>query len=50
MLSLQDLQCSLREAAEQAMAQTGFVYDDRTGLYYDWSTGYYYNPVSVLCM
>uniref|UniRef100_A0A8C4WNV9 Angiogenic factor with G patch and FHA domains 1 n=1 Tax=Eptatretus burgeri TaxID=7764 RepID=A0A8C4WNV9_EPTBU len=34
---------SLRAAAEDAMQQTGFVYDENTGFYYDYNTGYYYD-------
>lgn len=33
------------EAAESAMLQTGFVYEETTGLYYDYSSGYYYDAV-----
>ena len=36
----------VKEAAEDAMKQTGFVYDEASGLYYDYNTGYYYNAVS----
>ncbi|KAF3855980.1 hypothetical protein F7725_016703 [Dissostichus mawsoni] len=32
----------LRATAEEAMTQTGFVFDETTGLYYDHSTGFYY--------
>ncbi|NWS69930.1 AGGF1 factor, partial [Crotophaga sulcirostris] len=34
---------ALRAAAEAAVSQTGFTYDENTGLYYDYSTGFYYN-------
>uniref|UniRef100_UPI00358EE7DF angiogenic factor with G patch and FHA domains 1 isoform X2 n=1 Tax=Myxine glutinosa TaxID=7769 RepID=UPI00358EE7DF len=34
---------SLRATAEEAMQQTGFVYDENTGFYYDYNTGYYYD-------
>lgn len=39
---------SLRAAAEAAVSQTGFIYDENTGLYYDHSTGFYYNSVRVV--
>lgn len=35
----------VKEAAEDAMKQTGFVYESTSGLYYDYNTGYYYNAV-----
>jgi len=38
---------SLRAAAEAAVSQTGFIYDENTGLYYDHSTGFYYNSVRI---
>lgn len=38
---------SLRAAAEAAVSQTGFTYDENTGLYFDHSTGFYYDSVSV---
>ncbi|KFQ52555.1 Angiogenic factor with G patch and FHA domains 1, partial [Pelecanus crispus] len=39
---------SLRAAAEAAVSQTGFIYDENTGLYYDHSTGFYYNSQNQL--
>jgi hypothetical protein len=36
----------VKEAAQTAMQQTGFVYEETSGMYYDYSTGYYYNAVS----
>lgn len=33
----------IREAAEAAQNNTGFVYEPTSGLYYDQRTGYYYN-------
>lgn len=39
---------SLRAAAEAAVSQTGFIYDEGTGLYYDHSTGFYYNSVNTV--
>ncbi|KAM7401820.1 hypothetical protein PAMP_017098 [Pampus punctatissimus] len=38
----------LRATAEQAMTQTGFVFDETTGLYYDHSTGFYYDSATQL--
>ncbi|XP_055078021.1 angiogenic factor with G patch and FHA domains 1 isoform X2 [Periophthalmus magnuspinnatus] len=38
----------LRSTAEQAMCQTGFVFDENTGMYYDHSTGFYYDSVNQL--
>lgn len=35
----------LRATAEQAMTQTGFIFDETTGMYYDHSTGFYYDSV-----
>ncbi|XP_072462489.1 angiogenic factor with G patch and FHA domains 1 [Notamacropus eugenii] len=39
---------SLRAAAEAAVSQTGFSYDESTGLYYDHSTGFYYDSENQL--
>ncbi|XP_076259686.1 angiogenic factor with G patch and FHA domains 1 isoform X1 [Rhynchophorus ferrugineus] len=33
----------IREAAEQAVQSSGFVYEATSGLYYDYNSGYYYN-------
>ncbi|XP_021936806.1 angiogenic factor with G patch and FHA domains 1 isoform X2 [Zootermopsis nevadensis] len=33
----------VKQAAQNAMQQTGFVYEETSGMYYDYSTGYYYN-------
>ncbi|XP_028301969.1 angiogenic factor with G patch and FHA domains 1 [Gouania willdenowi] len=38
----------LRSTAEEAMTQTGFVFDETTGMYYDHSTGFYYDSASQL--
>lgn len=38
----------VKEVAEDAMKQTGFVYEATSGLYYDYNTGYYYNAVNVI--
>lgn len=38
----------LRATAEEAMTQTGFVFDETTGMYYDHSTGFYYDSVCQL--
>lgn len=35
----------LRATAEEAMTQTGFVFDETSGMYYDHSTGFYYDSV-----
>jgi hypothetical protein len=39
----------VKQAAQNAMQQTGFVYEETSGMYYDYNTGYYYNAVSVMC-
>lgn len=39
----------LRATAEEAMTQTGFVFDETSGMYYDHSTGFYYDSVCLLC-
>lgn len=39
---------SLRAAAEAAVSQTGFSYDESTGLYFDHSTGFYYDSENQL--
>lgn len=36
----------VKEAAEQALKNTNFAYEETSGMYYDYSTGYYYNAVS----
>jgi hypothetical protein len=36
----------LKQAAEEAVQETGYVYDESTGLYYDRNSGYYYDHVS----
>ncbi|ENN71384.1 angiogenic factor with G patch and FHA domains 1-like isoform X1 [Dendroctonus ponderosae] len=33
----------IKEAAEQAVQSSGFVYEETSGLYYDYTSGYYYN-------
>ncbi|XP_061583755.1 angiogenic factor with G patch and FHA domains 1 isoform X2 [Cololabis saira] len=38
----------LRATAEEAMSQTGFVFDETTGMYYDHSTSFYYDSASQL--
>lgn len=35
----------VKEAAENALQQTGMVYEETSGMYYDYNTGYYYNAV-----
>lgn len=37
----------IKQAAENAQNQMGFVYEPTSGLYYDCKTGYYYNAVSL---
>lgn len=37
----------VKEAAETALLQTGFVYEETSGLYYDYNSGYYYDAVSI---
>lgn len=44
----QSIADQLRSAAEQAITQSDYVYDEASGMYYDHQTGYYYNPVSAL--
>ena len=43
----QSIADQLKSAAEQAISQSDYIYDESSGLYYDQQTGYYYNPVSV---
>ncbi|XP_076006020.1 angiogenic factor with G patch and FHA domains 1 isoform X2 [Genypterus blacodes] len=38
----------LRATAEEAMTQTGFVFDETSGMYYDHSTGFYYDSATQL--
>lgn len=38
----------VKEAAESALLQTGFVYEETSGLYYDYNSGYYYDAVSYI--
>ncbi|KAI5612952.1 angiogenic factor with G patch and FHA domains 1 [Silurus asotus] len=38
----------LRATAEEAVTQTGFVFDESSGMYYDHSTGFYYDSSSQL--
>ncbi|KOC62068.1 Angiogenic factor with G patch and FHA domains 1, partial [Habropoda laboriosa] len=33
----------VKEVAESALLQTGFVYEETSGLYYDYNSGYYYD-------
>lgn len=37
----------VKEVAESALLQTGFVYEETSGLYYDYNSGYYYDAVSI---
>ncbi|XP_072518474.1 angiogenic factor with G patch and FHA domains 1 [Salminus brasiliensis] len=38
----------LRATAEEALTQTGFVFDETSGMYYDHATGFYYDSASQL--
>ncbi|XP_076835947.1 angiogenic factor with G patch and FHA domains 1 [Brachyhypopomus gauderio] len=38
----------LRATAEEALTQTGFVFDESSGMYYDHATGFYYDASSQL--
>lgn len=40
-----DLVEDIKKAAENAVQQTGFVYEATSGMYYDYNTGYYYDAV-----
>lgn len=42
-----DIIQQVKEAAESALLQTGFVYEETSGLYYDYNSGYYYDAVSI---
>lgn len=35
----------VKQVAESALQQTGFVYEETSGLYYDYNSGYYYDGV-----
>lgn len=37
----------IKQAAEEAVLETGYVYDEASGLYYDKNSGYYYDAVSL---
>ena len=37
----------IKQAAEEAVQGTGYVYDEATGLYFDKNSGYYYDAVSL---
>lgn len=37
----------VKEAAENALKHTSFVYEPTSGMYYDYSTGYYYDAVRI---
>lgn len=37
----------IKNAAQQAQNDTGFIYEPTSGLYYDQRTGYYYNAVRI---
>lgn len=37
----------VKQVAESALLQTGFVYEETSGMYYDYNTGYYYDTVRI---
>lgn len=39
---------TLRQAAEEAMVKSGFVYDENSGMYYNWESKMYYDSNSQL--
>lgn len=41
----QNFIAEIKNAANQAQNETGFIYEPTSGLYYDSRTGYYYNAV-----
>lgn len=43
-----DFIAEIKDAANQAQNETGFIYEPTSGLYYDSRTGYYYNAVFFL--
>lgn len=38
----------VKQVAESALLQTGFVYEETSGMYYDYNTGYYYDTVCII--
>lgn len=38
----------VKQVAESALLQSGFVYEQTSGMYYDYNTGYYYDAVCKL--
>lgn len=38
----------IKNAAQEAQNNMGFIYEPTSGLYYDSRTGYYYNAVSTI--
>ncbi|XP_056022574.1 angiogenic factor with G patch and FHA domains 1-like isoform X2 [Ostrea edulis] len=38
----------LKQAAEEAVQETGYVYDESSGLYYDKNSGYYYDHETAM--
>lgn len=38
----------VKQVAESALLQNGFVYEQTSGMYYDYNTGYYYDTVCIL--
>ncbi|KAK9875271.1 hypothetical protein WA026_007662 [Henosepilachna vigintioctopunctata] len=41
--STKSLAEDIKDAAEKALQNSGFVYEETSGMYYDYNTGYYYN-------
>jgi len=37
----------VKQVAESALLQSGFVYEQTSGMYYDYNTGYYYDTVHI---
>lgn len=40
---VESITVDITKAAEQAIQNSGFVYEKTSGMYYDYNTGYYYN-------
>lgn len=43
---IESLAETLRQTAENAVQESGYVMDMESGMYYDYKSGYYYDPVS----
>lgn len=44
---IESLAETLRQTAETAVEDSGYVMDMESGMYYDYKSGYYYDPVSM---